>query len=173
MSKKKQKKGRSSGLPRGVRRNLGWIITGGLAFAVSVAVLVAVLSGGSSSDGIDRGSGRTPEPDPRLAGASPVATANVEADDEGQQVNPRFVPNVLEGPAGEVFAIDIKNVGTVAHDLRVSGADKQFETTDDFTSAVVESGEEVELLVKIDAPGSYPFRCNLHPGQQVGTLVLD
>jgi uncharacterized cupredoxin-like copper-binding protein len=87
-------------------------------------------------------------------------------------VNPRFVPNVLEGPAGQVFAINIKNVGTVVHNLNVSGLDKQYETPDDFTSLAVQPGKEQRLLVRLDPPGSYPFRCDFHPEQQVGTLVV-
>ena len=170
MSKKKQKKGRRGGLPRGVRRNLGWIITGAIALVIAVGVVFAVLSGGSS-DGTDSVAA-TPRPDPRVAGATPAATVNVETDDEGQNVNSRFVPSVLEGPAGEVFAIKIKNAGTVAHNLNIAGVDKEYDTDDDFTSAVPSSGQEVQLLVRLDAPGSYPFRCDFHPEQQVGTLVV-
>src|SRR3972149_11987263 len=94
------------------------------------------------------------------------------ADAEGQQVTPRFVPTTIEGKAGEVLEIDIRNVGTVAHNLRVSGSDKEYDTRDDFASAAVQAGKEVKLLLKIDDPGSYPFRCDFHPDQQRGTLIL-
>jgi uncharacterized cupredoxin-like copper-binding protein len=168
---RKKKKGGGGGLPPGVRKNLGWIITGGIAVVVGIGVAVALLSGGSSSEGGDSVAA-TPTPDPRVAGATPAATLNVEADDDGQEVNPRFVPNSLQGPAGQVVAIDIANVGTVAHNLRIAGIDKQYDTRDDFASLTVQPGNEQQLLVKIDAPDSYPFRCDFHP-QQTGTLVLN
>lgn len=169
-SKKKQKKRGSGGLPRGLRRNLGWIITGGIVVVIAIGVGVALFSGGSS--GGDGTVAATPTPDPRVAGATPAATINVETDDEGQNVNPRFVPNALEGPAGEVVAVNITNVGTVAHNMRVAGVDNQYDTADDFASLTVQPGKTQQLLVKIDAPDSYPFRCDFHP-QQTGTLVLN
>jgi plastocyanin len=172
MSKRKQKKGRSGGLPRDLRRNLGWIITGGVMAIGAVVIAVLVLTSGSSSEGDGNSTLRTASPTPPFGGATPAATIDVDADDEGQQVNPRFVPNQLDGPAGQVLAIKLRNVGTVGHDLRVSGADGQYDTTDDFVSAPVAPGKEVELLLKIDSPGSYPFKCDFHP-QQTGTLVLN
>jgi plastocyanin len=172
MSKKRQKKGGSGGLPRGLRRNLGWIITGGAVAIVAIVIAVLVLTSGSSSEGDGSSTLRTASPTPPYGSATPAATINVEADDEGQQVNPRFVPNQIEGPANQVLAIKLNNVGTVAHNLHVAGVDAQYDTADDFTSLTAQPGKEVELLVKIDPPGSYPFKCDFHP-QQTGTLVLN
>jgi uncharacterized cupredoxin-like copper-binding protein len=173
MSKRRKKSKGGNGLPPGVRRNLGWIVAGAIAAVAGVALLFVLLSGGSSSEGDDDvSSARTPTPDPRIAGATPATTIAVEADDEGQNANPRFVPAALQGPAGQVVAIDIDNVGSVAHNLRVSGVDKQYDTADDFASLTVQPGKEQQLLVKIDTPGAYPFRCDFHP-QQTGTLTLN
>jgi len=173
MSKKKRKKGGRShggyGLGHSLTKNAGWI-AGGLALAGAAVVLALILtSGGSGENGT---ADATSTPDPRVAGATPAAVIPIEAADEGQQVNPRFVPTTIEGKAGEVLEIDIRNVGTVAHNLRVSGSDKEYDTRDDFASAAVQAGKEVKLLLKIDDPGSYPFRCDFHPDQQRGTLIL-
>lgn len=172
MSKKKRKKGGRSGggygLGHSLTKNAGWI-AGGLALAGAAVVLALILtSGGPGAPG---GANITSTPDPRVGTATPAVKVSVDADDEGQQVNPRFVPNTVEGKAGEVLEIEIRNVGTVAHNLRVSGVDREYDTSDDFASAAVKPGEQRELLLKIDEPGSYPFRCDFHP-QQTGTLVL-
>jgi plastocyanin len=172
MSKKKRKKSGGGGIPPGLQQNMGWIVAGAVAAVAGIVILFLVLSGGSESEGGSSTSARTPTPDPRVAGATPATTISVEADDEGQQVNPRFVPAALQGPAGDVVAIDIANVGSVAHNLRVSGLDKQYETADDFTSLTVQPEKQQQLLVKIDAAGAYPFRCDFHP-QQTGTLTLN
>jgi plastocyanin len=172
MSKKKHKKGSRSGgydLRRWLARNAGWI-AGGLALAGAAVVLVLILaSGGSGENGV---ADISSTPDPRVGTATPAVKVSVDADDEGQQVNPRFVPNTVEGKAGEVLEIEISNAGTVAHNLRVSGLDKEYDTRDDFASAAATPGKEARLLLKIDDPGSYPFRCDFHPQQQTGTLVL-
>jgi uncharacterized cupredoxin-like copper-binding protein len=171
MSRNKRKRGRgrapSSPLDS-IRPLAGWIAAGAVAVAIAV-VAVVLLAGGS-------GDGETTAPpvatrDPRVGQATPAATLSVNADDEGQQVNPRFEPAELTGPAGEAFEIVINNVGTVAHNLRVSGADRTYDTRDDFASAGVAPGDEATLPVKIDQAGAYPFRCDFHP-QQTGTLVL-
>jgi len=60
----------------------------------------------------------------------------------------------------------------VAHNLHVTGVDKQYDTPDDFTSATAQPGKEVELLVRIAPPGPYPFKCDFHP-EQTGTLALN
>jgi plastocyanin len=171
MSAKKHKKSKAGGFPRSLRRNRGWIITGCVAAIGAIVIGVLVLTSGSSEDG---GSSalRTASPSPPFGGATPAATVSIEADDEGQQVNPRFVPDQIEGPANQVFTITLKNVGTVAHNLHIPGVDAQYDTVDDFTSATAQPGKEVELLVKIAPPGTYPFKCDFHP-EQTGTLAIN
>lgn len=168
----KRKKQRQSDWQRWLRRNAGWVIFGALGAAGAVVILVLVLSGGSSSDETS-GSAATPTPDPRIGNATPAASVTVQADDGGQNVNPRFVPDQISGEAGQVLEIKVENVGTVAHNLRVAGADRQYDTPDDFASRILAAGAEAALLVKLDDAGTYPFRCDLHPQQQVGTLVIN
>jgi hypothetical protein len=169
MSKKKKRKQSARG--RGLQRYVGWAIAGGVALVLVAGGVFLLTSGGSSSEENET-TAATPSPDPRIAGATPAATVQVEADDEGQQVDPRFVPPTLSGTAGQVNEISITNVGEVVHNLRLSGVDRQYETPDDFTSLAVQPGKKQSLLVSIDPPGSYPFRCDFHP-QQVGTLILE
>ena len=151
-----------------------WI--GGLVAVVAVVIVggYMLLSGGSDSGG---SAGPTSTPDPRVAGLPIAKSETVEADDDGQSVNPRFNPSTITANAGEVLEIRFTNVGSVAHNLRVSGDNKEYDpdapTSDDFATEALQSGEETTLLVKIDAAGSYPFRCDLHPLQQIGALILN
>jgi uncharacterized cupredoxin-like copper-binding protein len=176
MSKRKKKSGKGkrqaenplTGLVRGIRPYSGWIITAAVVGVVAVGAWLLVGSGDS-----DGGSSAevTVTPDARVGAATPAASLPIAADDEGQQVNPRFEPNELNGPAGQVVALVLQNNGTVVHNLRVSGVDRAYETADDWMTTGVKPGEQDELRVKIDPVGSYPFRCDFHP-QQTGTLVL-
>jgi uncharacterized cupredoxin-like copper-binding protein len=129
---------------------------------------VLLLSGGGSSDSSEP----VVTPDARVAGLPVDKTVELVADDDGQAANPRFVPTEVVGQAGEVIEFQVVNEGDVAHNLTVSGLDKEYATPDDFTSPTLEAGESGTLLVKIDEPGTYPFRCDFHPQQQVGTLIL-
>jgi len=161
-SRKKQKERVSaSGSP------LLWAAGGVGLLAAVVVGAVLLLSGGGSE-----GTSATPVVDPRVAGLPVDQTVELIADDEGQSVNPRFEPNVVNGRAGEVIEFQVSNEGTVAHNLTVSGPDKEYGTPDDFTMNSIDAGEKGTLRVKLNTPGTYPFRCDLHPLQQIGTLIL-
>lgn len=148
----------------------GWMI--GLPVVVGVVGVLAVLilTSGSSGGG---GPSRTPTPDPRVAGQTPTASFTIEA--RGAESGSFYAPDTITAPAGEVIAITVKNTGTVSHNMRVSGPDKEYDTPDDFEMppGVIEPGKSQTLLVKIDEPGTYPFRCEFHPLDQKGTLVLE
>jgi uncharacterized cupredoxin-like copper-binding protein len=158
---------------------LVWAGSGIAATVVAVIVGIVLLAGGGGSTS----STATPlvTPDPRLGGASPVESFNVSAADDGVAINPRFVPNAITALAGEVFRISVKNDGSSVHNLVIAGLDGQYGTNDDWTTIdpnnssnpqVIPVGDTGTLDVKIDLPGSYKFRCSLHPDQQTGTLVL-
>jgi len=139
---------------------------GGVAF-----LAVSIASEGSSSTG---GPAVSRTPDPRVAGQTPAATFAIEAGDAGQATGTYFRPDTITGNAGEVIEIVVTNAGSVAHNLRVSGPDREYDTADDFWTDVfsIKAGEESRVLLKIDQPGSFPFRCDFHPTTQTGVLVL-
>jgi plastocyanin len=138
---------------------------------VGVAIFLLVQGGGDDSSA---SSAITPTPDSRTAGLPVDQTAEVEAGDAGQATAPYFEPNELTARAGEVIEITMVNVGSVAHNLRVSGADKEYDTRDDFLTepGTIQPGEEGIVKVKIDEPGLYPFRCDFHAQQQIGDLII-
>lgn len=164
-TRKKQKERRkSSGSP------LLWVASGaGVLVLVVIGVVILLQGGGGGSDG---SSAATPRPDPRVAGLPVAQQVQIIADDQGQANNPTFDTTAVSGQAGEVIEFTLINEGSVAHNLSVSGSDEEFGTLDDFTMNSLNAGEEGTLLVKINDPGTYPFRCDLHPFQQVGTLNL-
>jgi plastocyanin len=177
MSKKKKKykrthaQGRSNDPFRAIQPYAGWIALAGVVVVAAVAGVLIIGSGGSSGE--DTPDQITASPvDPRVGAATPAASLPLSADDEGQEVNPRFEPNSLSGPAGQVVEIVMTNNGTVVHNVRVSGSDRAYDTPDDFFTTGVKAGEQESLRLKIPQPGSYPFRCDFHPQNQIGTLVL-
>ncbi|MDO8613650.1 MAG: cupredoxin domain-containing protein, partial [Dehalococcoidia bacterium] len=79
------------------------------------------------------------------------------------------------GKAGEVIEFLVTNTGTQSHNMVVAGPDNEYDTADDFNPApfAIKAGETGRVVVKIDDPGTYLFRCAFHPTIEFGTLVLD
>ncbi len=147
-----------------------WLAAIPLAAAAVAVVVVLVLQGGSSEG---TGGGGTPTPDPRVVGLPIGQTVNIAA--LGAESGSYYQPDTIRAKAGVVVEIVMENRGTVSHNMRVSGLDKEYDTADDFAMPpnVIKPGETERLLVKMDAPGSYPFRCEFHPLDQKGTLILE
>jgi uncharacterized cupredoxin-like copper-binding protein len=167
MSRKQHKKKKSS---QGIKISPWWF---GVAAAVAAVAVFAVLIATSGSSGVNAPPRATAEPDPRVAGLTPAATLQLEAG--GGETDAYFDPNRLNGPAGQAIEIAIENVGSLSHNLTISGTDKSYGTSDDWVSdpVLIAPGDEGRLVVKIDDPGTYPFQCSLHPQVQFGDLVLE
>jgi plastocyanin len=155
------------------KRSLAPVYWGaGVVAVIALAVLggVVLLGGG---DGDKASSAPEATPDARVEGLPIDQTVTVNLNDDGQEVNPRFEPNRISGVAGEVIEIITPNIGSVAHNLRVAGLDGEYDTRDDWITDpdTVFPDEEGRVVVKIDEPGSYPFKCDFHP-QQTGMLIL-
>lgn len=159
---------RVAGVDIPVRTLVGWGAIGGVIGAVAL-VVVLIATSGSSGVSAPR---PTAEPDPRVAGLTPVETLRIDAG--GSDFDAYFDPRTLTGPAGEPIEIVITNVGSLSHNLTIAGVDGQYDTDDDWVSdpVLITPGEEGSVVVKIDEPGTYVFRCSLHPQVQTGELVL-
>lgn len=162
----------------GGRSNAPFIWGGGIA-----AVLVIVIVGGiflvGGGGGDDNATPKpTPTEDPRIAGLPIDTTITIDMNDNGQNINPRYEPNMISANAGDVVEIIARNVGSVVHNMRIAGLNGEFEAgalrSDDWVTnpLSVQPGEEGRIVVKIDDPGSYAFKCDFHP-TQTGTLVLN
>jgi len=143
-----------------------WLLMAPVLVGGVVLIVVAIVTAGSS--GTPGGGRATPTPDPRVAGLTPDTTLSIEAGDNF------FQPTELAGAAGDVIELKIDNIGAVTHNLRLAGLDNEYETGDDFGGQplTIGAGEEATVVVKIDEPGAYNFRCDFHPIEQRGTLVL-
>ena len=148
----------------GRMRISGWMI-GLPVFVVGVvAVVVLIVTSGSSGGGVKPG----PTPDPRVAGKTPENSISLNVDDVNFSLT-----NIL-GKAGEVIELLVTNTGTQSHNMVVAGPDNEYDTADDFNPEpfAIKAGETGRVVVKIDDPGTYLFRCAFHPTIEFGTLVL-
>jgi plastocyanin len=169
-AQKKKQDSRAAGAAVPVWAWIGGVAVGGL---VAVAGAFLLLSGGGDSDD-------SPQPtatvDPRVEGLPIDQTVEIEAG--GAESASFFNPTTITGNAGEVIEIVVNNTGTVSHNLRVSGEDKEYGDDrvagDDWVSDTpIQAGDTGRALVKIDQPGTYPFQCDFHPQVQKGNLVLN
>lgn len=86
-----------------------------------------------------------------------------------------FTKNNLKVPLGQTVTIRFKNEGVAVHNLRIAGVDGQWNTEDDlFTSEDGEKpGEVAEIEFTPQVPGIYVFRCDFHPGDAWGQIVVE
>jgi plastocyanin len=129
-------------------------------------VAVLILTSGSSGGGAKPG----PTPDPRVAGKTPDNSISLNVDD----VN--FSRTEIPGKAGDVIEFVVTNTSTTqqSHNMVVAGPDNEYDTADDFSPDpfAIKAGETGRVVVKIDDPGTYLFRCAFHPTIEFGTIVL-
>ncbi len=85
-----------------------------------------------------------------------------------------FEPNELEVEAGQTFRIKLTNDGEFIHNLRIAGADGDFDTEDDLVSTpkFQKGGESGELVGQIDEAGVYRFRSDSQSTEMVGTITV-
>lgn len=165
---------RRNGLWEQVRRTRvsPWLITVPVV-AVGVGILAMLVLGSGSSE-TTRGAAEEAL-DPRVVGLTPAKSFEIVAGDDG--VNPAansfFEPDTFSANAGDVVEFVVTNEGSVTHNLWLAGPDNEYETDDDFgPQPLILPGETGRLVVKMDEPGTYLFRCQIHPGVQTGTLIL-
>jgi hypothetical protein len=74
--------------------------------------------------------------------------------------------------AGEETTIDLENTGQAIHNMRIAGADDEYNTDDDFVSDpdLFAGGDTGSITFTLDEPGTYNYRCDFHPLEMVGTL---
>jgi uncharacterized cupredoxin-like copper-binding protein len=110
--------------------------------------------------------------------ASPTASAG--AGGQGEQSadvlmqDSVFEPNALTFEADKTFSINLTNNGQFVHNLRIDGADHQFDTEDDIIAQDVSPGGGTGSTeaATLEA-GSYRFRDDFNPTLMTGTLTVE
>ncbi len=83
---------------------------------------------------------------------------------------------------GEEVTFDLENQGLSKHNMQVNGTDDTYdialcETGDDSTACsdpdVISGSGMATITVQLDDPGVYNFRCDFHPSEMTGTLVVE
>lgn len=128
-----------------------------IAFSLGIAMSAAACGGGTS------------ETAPPTEGQPP--SGQVIAVSMGDNL---FRANDLTVSAGQPLTISLKNDGRFVHNLRLAGADGQYDTSDDLVSEpdVMKSGDEGSLTVSLER-GLYVFRCDFHPIEMVGQIASE
>lgn len=114
----------------------------------------------------------TPTPS---APASPSAAATPGANTVVMRDN-AFEPKELHAAtAGQKVTFTLQNQGLVPHNMRIAPLDGNYDGTQAAVSQpdIILNGKSGSLTWTPAAPGTYKFRCDIHPDQMTGTIVVN
>jgi plastocyanin len=86
-----------------------------------------------------------------------------------------FDPDEITVPAGQEITFALTNDGAAIHNMRIAGADNEYDSDDDAVSdpELVNAGDQATLTWQSPAtPGEVDFRCDFHAGQMTGTITV-
>jgi len=87
-----------------------------------------------------------------------------------------FEPDALTVTAGETVTIDITNDGSAIHNMRIAGADGDYNTDEDGAVSdpeIVPGGSDATISWEAPAAaGEIDFRCDFHPDVMIGTITV-
>ena len=83
-----------------------------------------------------------------------------------------FSPSDITIEANKPYIFELRNRGKAAHNLRIAGPDGEFNTDDDIVSDLINGGKTGTLALEMTATGTFPFRCDTHAVEMVGTLTV-
>jgi plastocyanin len=122
-----------------------------LALGLGSGLLLAACSGASTS-------------------ASPGATAVVtDGVVELSAANLVFDASVIQAPAGEAFTIHFTNDDTAPHNISIYVQEGGDEIV---VGDIIDGGQTTDTAVPALEPGTYYFKCDLHPEME-GTVVVE
>ena len=101
------------------------------------------------------------------------ATRTVEVAITGAEADASFEPASIDLRPGETVRLIVKNTGSISHQVRVAGADGEYNTGDDYVSEpeTILTGEEGVLVVRFGEEGEFEFQDPTAPNA-AGTLVV-
>lgn len=85
------------------------------------------------------------------------------------------VPNNLKVGLGETTTIQVTNAGIAVHNVRIAGVDGEWNTDDDVVSdpEFIPGGDTATVEFTPTVAGTYTFRCDFHPLEQGGVIVVE
>ena len=81
-----------------------------------------------------------------------------------------FGKNHFQVSTGQTVTFKVRNTGQNPHTFTIAGADGKFGTSDDITTDNITAGEAESLDVTLTVPGTYVFRCEVHPTEMWGNI---
>jgi plastocyanin len=151
----------------------GWMIGGILALA-TVALIggtIWALAEEDETTVAEHVSGENGEPTPTPDGGGDGGGGAIAV----SMGDNTFDPDEITVAPGAAVSFDVTNDGTAIHNMRIAGADGEYNSDDDAVSDpdVMPGGSEgtVEWTAP-DAAGEIKFQCDFHPTEMVGTIAV-
>jgi plastocyanin len=153
-------------------------VIGSLVVAIAITFFLAFDNTGGDDTGQDSaavsptepadGDGGSPTPgDGGDGGATEVALSMTDN---------AFDPNEVTVSAGATVSFNVTNDGAAIHNIRVAGADNEYDNDDDAVSDpdLVSGGSTATLeWTAPDSAATIDFRCDFHPTDMTGTITVE
>ena len=143
---------------------------------LSIALLAAACGGGDD----DGGTSETPAADETAADdaddAGPVTFDVSMGDTSEPEITNFFELNEFTVSPGQEVTFNLTNAGGAIHNMRISGADGEYDTDDDTVSDpdLFQAGDAGTLVwTAPDEAGEIIFRCDFHPIDMIGTISVE
>jgi plastocyanin len=143
-----------------------------LVLPVALVLALGILAACNGDDDDDFPPPPTPVPDEPVP---PENDNDVQVFDVTMGDN-MFDPDEFRVAPGEELRFNLSNLGINAHNMRIAGEDNEFDTEDDVVSEpdILRSGEEGVLeWTAPEDPRAYVFRCDFHPEDMIGTIIVE
>jgi plastocyanin len=142
-----------------------------LALLAALSLTVACSSGDDDDDGGDDGGNGTATTEPTDDGGNGGGDVAFDI----SMTDTDYAPSELTVPTGSTVTLNLTNDGAAIHNLRIAGADNDYDTDDDAVSDpdLVAAGEVATVeWVAPDEAGVIDFRCDFHPDLG-GTITVE
>lgn len=150
-----------------------------------VVVLAVTLAGGTTWALVEKDDTGAEEPGPSASG-EPTPTGSAPAGDMIVLGDNYFEFNGTQNPeidlsAGQEMTFTLDNTGAAIHNMHVDGTNDTYEesvctvggpATACSDPNTVPGGTQATITINISEPGTYNFRCDFHPTEMFGTIVV-
>jgi plastocyanin len=130
----------------------------GISIPIVLVAAVAVAACGGDDEVDGDGTATT-------AAAGPDVISVVAADFS-------FDPIELEATKGDPITVEVTNAGSAPHTLTVYKDEEYAEAVEGADTGNISGGGTGEFTATFDEAGNYFFRCDIHPTQMEGELIV-